>query len=93
MCQIKFKSKKEKKEFADEDLNTGQSSLLDGKDDFFSKANQYADGDYGAFDDGKPKIVKNEDVVEPLQKPGKAAGFEDLDGDGDEIIDDAIMEE
>jgi hypothetical protein len=84
---------KPKEEFAKEDLKVSEKSLLDGKDDFFSKASEYADGDYDAFDDGSPKIVNTEDLVEPLKKTGNAAGFDDLDGDGNEIIDDAIIEE
>lgn len=65
------------------------SSTLEGKDDFFAKAEKFASG--------KP--------MEPVDKPipsdptgvdkpvSKAYGFEDLDGDGNEIIDDAIIDE
>ncbi len=83
---------KPKKEFADDDLSVSDESLLEGKDDFFSKASEFADGDYNAFESG-PKIIDNNDLVEPLKKEGKAAGFVDMDGDGNEIIDDAITEE
>lgn len=76
------------KEFADDTLDAG-GSLLEGKDDFFAKADRYAEGDYGSFSEGK--ITINEERVE-IDKPEiKAAGFTDLDGDGDEIIDDALI--
>jgi len=77
------------KEFADDTLDAG-GSLLEGTDDFFSKADKWADGDHGAFSEGKISIL---DEKSPLDaKPAiKAAGFTDLDGDGDEIIDDALI--
>ncbi len=76
------------KEFAD-DVVDASGSLLEGKDDFFSNANKYADGDYGAFSEGK--ITVSDERIE-VEKPDiKAAGFQDLDGDGDEIIDDALI--
>ncbi|HLO56483.1 MAG TPA: hypothetical protein VK169_19460 [Saprospiraceae bacterium] len=70
---------KPKKEFADETLTTG-GSLLDTKDDFFSKASQYADGDYDAFSEGKITVSKT-----------PQRGQDDHDGDGDPQIDDAII--
>jgi len=81
---------KPKKEFADETLTTG-GDLLENKDDFFSKASQYADGHYDAFSEGKISITQ----PKPDNKPptSKAAGFDDLDGDGNELIDDAIIVE
>ncbi len=80
-----------KKDFADETLDTG-GSLLDGTDDFFEKASRYADGDYSGALEGKTEIIE---PIEPVEKkpPAKAAGFEDLDGDGNEMIDDAIISE
>lgn len=77
-----------KKEFADEDLNT-KGSLLEGKDDFFSKAAQYADGHYDSFSEGKVEILgEKADSSRPVSR---VAGQEDHDGDGDELIDDAIV--
>jgi ElaB/YqjD/DUF883 family membrane-anchored ribosome-binding protein len=49
---------KPKQEFSDKDLNAG-GSLLEGKDDFFSKAAQYAKGDYDAFSEGKITVQEN----------------------------------
>ncbi len=76
-------------EFADTPLDAS-GSLLDGKDDFFSKAAAYADGHHGVFSEGKIEI-KKDGTKTPEVKQIKAAGFEDLDGDGDEIADDAII--
>lgn len=78
------------KEFADNPLDAS-GSLLDDTDDFFSKADKYADGDYGAFSEGKTTIIKDTGSPDPDRPAVKAAGFEDLDGDGDEIIDDALI--
>lgn len=82
--------KKPKKDFADDDLDAS-GSLLEEKDDFFSKASKYADGDYDAFSEGQIKIEHSEE--QKLKDNTPATGFEDLDGDGNEIIDDAIIEE
>ena len=72
-----------------------KGSLMDGHDDFFEKASKYADGDYhnqGTMDTqmGDVTIKKNPDYIQPEPK-GSVKGFEDLDGDGDELIDDAIV--
>ncbi len=77
-----------KKEFADETLDAG-GSLLEDTDDFFSKADKFADGDYDSFSEGKITVTDN--IVETTQEKITAAGFTDADGDGDEIIDDATI--
>ena len=91
-----------KGEFADttlkEKLNEHDESMLEGKDDFFSNAAKFADGEYDAFSDdyGKAKIVDNPDPSSVIDKTddGKTVpGFEDLDGDGNEIVDDAIIDD
>ena len=80
----------------------GTSELAD-KDDFFTKANRYAEGDYDMDGKigGRPThppapgtitIGENPDYVKP-ESTGTIAGFEDLDGDGDELIDDAILDD
>ena len=82
-----------KPEFAEDTLDAS-GSLLEGKDDFFSKADKYASGDYGAFSEGKITIEETtEKVKKDFDKLPPATGFEDLDGDGNEIIDDAIIDE
>jgi hypothetical protein len=73
---------KPKKDFADETLSAG-GSLLEGKDDFFSKASKFAEGDYDAFSEGKITVTT----------PAKTAGQDDHDKDGNEQIDDAIIVE
>ena len=80
---------KPKKEFSEETLDTGES-LLTGSDDFFEKAAKFADGDYEAITEGTTTIL-DEKVEETKKEISKAAGFEDLDGDGNEIIDDAVI--
>ncbi len=67
-----------------------QGSLLKDKDDFWSKAESFAAGDYSM---GKAKIVGTDDSVEPKPDDGNLTGFEDLDGDGDALMDDAIIVE
>lgn len=81
-------AKKPKQEFSDKDLNTG-GDLLSGKDDFFAKADQYGKGNYDAFSEGK--ITVNEPIDKIEKAPSKIAGQEDLDGDGNDQIDDAIV--
>ena len=100
---------KPKKDFADDTLDA-EGSLLDDTDDFFSKADKYAGGEYDAFSEGKITIKDNDGLeLKASDKPSKptldydsatdaaidtgkkAAGFEDLDGDGNELIDDAIV--
>ena len=81
-------------------------SLLDGsdKDDFWTKAERYADGDYSG--DGKKADANSNDIfsnTEERQKQieeskekepfkGDIKGYTDTDGDGDPMIDDAIVE-
>lgn len=70
-------------------LDENKDSLLKEKDDFFSKAEQYADGDYQAAAEGKVTI---QEIEAPAKEAATAAGFTDMDGDGNEVIDDAIIE-
>jgi hypothetical protein len=75
-------------------------SLLDDKDDFFARADRFAKGDYYNKDAKKEEADKEDELelgdipeYKPKKKEGTVPGFEDLDGDGDEIIDDAIIDE
>ena len=81
---------KPKQEFSDKDLTTGDD-LLSGKDDFFANADKYAKGDYDSFSEGKITITESTSNIE--KTPSKIAGQEDLDGDGNDLIDDAIVVE
>ena len=85
------KDKFEKENRASTPPSDHGDSTLDDKDDFFSKAEKYADGDYTAFTEGNITIDKSGQTKPKSES--KAAGFEDLDGDGNEIVDDAIIEQ
>ena len=57
---------------------------------FFDRASRYADGDYHR--EGSVRITDGEG--KPTSQPNdKIAGFDDKDGDGDALIDDAEIEE
>lgn len=68
---------------------------MDGFDDFFDRASRFADGDY--HNKGKePKKDVSIDTSGKTNRPdtsGKLSNFKDNDGDGNELIDDAIIEE
>ena len=83
-----------KPEFAEDTLDAS-GSLLEGTDDFFSKADKFATGDYGAFSEGKVTLDETKSLSEQkkFEELPPASGFEDLDGDGNELIDDAIVED
>jgi len=78
--------------FPKEDFDAS-GSFLEGTDDFFSKADKFADGDYSAAAEGRMDIGTNENFKKGKDAIAKAAGFSDIDNDGDEIIDDAIIDE
>ena len=80
--------------------------MLDDKDDFFARAEKYAAGDYhgtGKTNTPPPPAPEEDSVLELLPLPddkkesgsfsGEVKGYEDLDGDGDPVIDDAIIVE
>ena len=78
-----------------------EGSTLGSFDSFFDKAKRFAEGDYHNTG-GKKKDEASDDKLEltnlpddhkPKKKSGTVPGFEDLDGDGDEIIDDAIIDD
>lgn len=80
-----------KGEFADTPLDAG-GSLLEGSDDFFAKAEKYAEGEYS--DKSTMKVGDTEiKLPEPdsQKELGKVAGMVDGDGDGNELVDDAII--
>lgn len=64
---------------------------LAGTESFFDKAARYAEGDYSE-DDGNDFKIRQDPDYQPPSREGKVKGFQDLDGDGDEIIDDAIID-
>ncbi|MEZ4962507.1 MAG: hypothetical protein R2830_21950 [Saprospiraceae bacterium] len=80
--------------FADKPLDTGGSEFAK-HDSFWEKADKFAKGDYHmkgkAPKPGEMTIKKDPEYKAP--EKGKVKGFDDHDGDGDELIDDAIVEE
>lgn len=67
-------------------------SLFDTHDGFFSKMEKYADKLDGKVKEGDIEITE---ISKPEPKPkddSKLFGFDDLDNDGDELIDDAIID-
>lgn len=70
-----------------------KEGLLGKHDSFFDRAQRFADGDYHNEGGRETRLFTNPDDASKNKKGGKAAGFEDLDGDGNELIDDAIVEE
>ncbi|MEM6377427.1 MAG: hypothetical protein AAF705_04385 [Bacteroidota bacterium] len=86
--KIEARSREKGRDFMDS-LEDAKKSTLEGTDSFFEKAKRFADGDYG--NEGDIKITKGE--PKQIENTGKTHGFEDLDGDGDDVIDDAIIEE
>ncbi|MFM9947047.1 MAG: hypothetical protein ACKV1O_03840, partial [Saprospiraceae bacterium] len=70
-----------------------KEGLLGKHDSFFDRAQRFADGDYHNEGGRNTRLFTNPDDASKNKKGGKAAGFEDLDGDGNELIDDAIVED
>lgn len=66
-------------------------SLLDTHDSFFDKARRFAEGDYRG--EGDDMRIEKDDEYTSKKKEGTVKGFEDRDGDGDEIVDDAVLDE
>ncbi len=71
-----------------------KEGLLGKHDSFFDRAQRFAEGDYHNEGGRNTRLFTNPDDAQAKNKKGgKAAGFEDLDGDGNELIDDAIIED
>ena len=86
--RIEERAKDKNRDFMDS-LDDSKESTLKGMDSFFDKASRFADGDYR--NEGDVRITRKD---QPGQlKGGKTHGFEDTDGDGDDVIDDAIIDE
>ena len=71
--------------------DTGESTLS-GTDSFFDRAARFADGDYHN-EGGKDVRLQDDPDYQPRKKSDLIAGFTDNDGDGDSLIDDAVIEE
>jgi len=66
-------------------------STLSGTDSFFDRADRFARGDYHN-EGGKDVRLQDDPDYRPKQKGNLIAGFDDADGDGDSLIDDAIID-
>lgn len=67
-------------------------STLSGTDSFFERAKRFAEGDYHN-DGGKDMNIQSDPDYQPKERGNHIHGFEDRDGDGDDLIDDAILDE
>lgn len=76
------------RERADNAVRDSKSSLFDDKGGFFDKADRFARGDYHDV-----SITKDPNYSKPSDKSGKVTGLDDHDGDGDSLIDDAVIDE
>lgn len=70
-------------------------SLFEGAGGLFDKAKKFMEGEQQKeqAEDGKMKIIQPEAKPKKPNPDDKVYGFEDLDGDGNPFIDDAIVEE
>ncbi len=69
------------------------NSTLGGFDSFFDKAERFAGGDYhDKSNSNQPELGRDPDFQAETRQSA-VPGFEDLDGDGNEIIDDAILDD
>ena len=80
--------RKEKKDLH-EVLEENEGPMVSEDDDFFAKAEKFAEGDYSGVLEGTVTIQETGEVKQ--KEPAKAAGFTDHDGDGNEVVDDAII--
>jgi ElaB/YqjD/DUF883 family membrane-anchored ribosome-binding protein len=70
-------------------LEALEGSTLAGAGDFFEKADQFAKGNYHHGE----LVIESVEKTEKPKNTAPTAGFEDKDGDGDDIIDDAEIVE
>jgi hypothetical protein len=71
-------------------MDDAKKNDLSKHDDFFEKAKRWADGDSGAFST-ETRISKDPDFKS--EKGNSTHGFEDGDKDGNDLIDDAIIDD
>ena len=67
-------------------------TLLDGTGSFFDRAERFAEGDYHN-EGGKDMTIGTNPDAPKKPEGGLIAGFDDRDGDGDSLIDDAVIDE
>jgi hypothetical protein len=76
----------------EEDRDTS-GSTLSGTDSFFERAERFAQGDYHNEGGKKMRIQDDPDYQKEDKTGGTLHGFTDEDGDGDPLIDDAILDD
>lgn len=76
--------------FSEKPVDT-KDSLFEKHESFFERAARFAEGDYRS----KPNepVISEDPNYQPHKQEGTVSGFIDMDGDGNEIIDDAIIDE
>lgn len=74
-----------------ESLKDAKDSGLHTHDSFFEKAKRFAEGDHHATS-SQPKISKDPHF-QPTDKKGATHGYTDADRDGNDLIDDAIIDQ
>lgn len=87
--KIEEKAKDKDRTFMDV-MDDAKKNDLGKHDDFFEKAKRWADGDSAAFSN-ETKISKDPDFQST--KGNKTHGFDDGDNDGNDLIDDAIIDD
>lgn len=87
--KIEEKAKDKDRTFMDV-MDDAKKNDLGKHDDFFEKAKRWADGDSTAFSN-QPRISKDPDFQST--KGNKTHGFDDQDNDGNDLIDDAIIDD
>jgi hypothetical protein len=87
--KLEEKASDKNRQFTDS-LKDAKANDLNTHDDFFEKARRFADGDHHAT--SKTPQISRDPNFKPTDKKGKTHGFEDIDGDGDDLIDDAIVD-
>jgi ElaB/YqjD/DUF883 family membrane-anchored ribosome-binding protein len=88
--KIEEKARDKDRTFLDS-MEDAKKNTLEKHDDFFSKAQRYADGDHGAF--SKEPTISKDPNYKPADKGTSNKGLSDADGDGNDLIDDAIIDE
>jgi ElaB/YqjD/DUF883 family membrane-anchored ribosome-binding protein len=88
--KIEEKARDKDRTFLDS-MDDAKKNTLEKHDDFFSKAQRWADGDHGAF--SKEPTISKDPNFKPTDKGSSNKGLSDGDGDGNDLIDDAIIDD
>lgn len=96
---IQREAERQRAEWQKRAADKSSESTLGGMGSFFEKAQRFAEGDYHntggknpTDDDPNVLELKPDPNYKKDKKEGKVPGMDDLDGDGNELIDDAIID-